>query len=268
MQHDTCRAGVLLRKLRNAQQLTGAMLGKRVGISQSKISKIESGYYQYLDKKEIEMILKVLKPSKKQYLEVMAAIEDSWPELKSRQFRSPHWQDTLRYEQDASVVRIFAISALPSLLQTVDYRHAFLELYQISSEDRMTDTRVLLKRQDLLWETNRSYHFLLYEAALYSRPGSRSVQLMQLDRIERMMGVEHIRIGIIPFKPGLPAMTCETFALYDLDRAVMEVVNGEIESTEATCLQNHMKAFTALNRVALYGDEAREVVREAASYFS
>lgn len=268
MRHHTSRAGSLIRELRKQRRLTGGELGKKVGISQSKISKLESGYYSRLNTEEINSIFAVLRPSKKQQLEIQAALENTLSELKAHRITPPQWRNTSQLEKDARVVRMFMVSLLPAFLQTIEYRKAFLALYNFSAEELVADRRNVLNRQDLLWARDRTFHFILYEACLYACPGSRDTQLAQLDRIERLVGLENVKIGIVPFKPGLPAMPYENFVLYDTHQLIIEAVSFEIVSKDLTPIQDHIKTFTALDKRALYGGEAREIIREAVKYFS
>jgi Domain of unknown function (DUF5753) len=64
-----------------------------------------------------------------------------------------------------------------------------------------------LFRQEILHHPGRSFEFLLTEAALRYRRGSREVLTAQLDHLADVVTLETITFGIIPSGAGLHAVT-------------------------------------------------------------
>lgn len=125
-----------------------------------------------------------------------------------------------------------------------------------------------IQRQDLLWDQRHTFHFILQQTALYTKPANYAVQLAQLDRLERLTDVPNIKIGVVPLEAGLPVTENATFALYDNERLMKTVANGDIRSSDPQDIALHARIFADLDRRALYYDEAKKYIRQAISYFS
>jgi hypothetical protein len=138
----------------------------------------------------------------------------------------------------------------------------------MSAKDAQIAMRTIIARQDMLWDKRRRYYFILHEAALYAAPGSRSLQIGQLDRLERLTGVSNIKIGIIPLETSLLFIGISSYVLRDEASVSKEVTGCDIISTDAEDIALHIKTFAELERSADYGDSARALIRKAIDYFS
>lgn len=258
--------GTTLRDLRLRKKMTGVELGARTGISQSRVSKIETGVAR-IATTEIERILDILEATKTIRQQIFAALELSSLTFEPK-YRPIYGPPLAVYKKELSTehLRCFTMNILPVLLQTSAYHEAILRGWQISQDEftqRMTET---MKRQDLLWDPKHSYHFICHEAALYTIPASHQIQLEQLDRLERMSSLKRVRIGIIPCTAGLPIAEHSNFVLYDTRSILFVITNQELESDDPQDITEHMKIFAELDKKACYDDEARKLLRVAASF--
>ena len=262
--------GQVIRELRRARNMTGEELGKRVGLSQSKISKVESGAGANLAPEGLKRVLAVLDAPQTVRQQAMAML-DQRHDVQVRRFRTQSTaihEQSLKNLQDTTLLRTFTFSLVPALLQTVAYREVFLRHTALAGNDMQKNLRLTLKRQDLLWNKNRHTHFITHEAALYSSPGDRDTQVGQLDRIDRLADSRTIKIGLIALETNMPPVDLSSFTLFDERILVRSVAGADITSTDRDDIAEHLKIFALLDRVAEYGDGARTIVRKAMDHFS
>ncbi len=261
--------GNIIKDLRKSKRLTGSELGKKVGLSQAKISKIESGTNR-LDQAELERVLMILEAPQSLRQKVLSLLAEAQPSVLSSIPYKPYWTHAraLEYDSKATEIRIYLWCLVPALLQTTEYRRALMKGYDISEEAILNHLKVSLARQELLWDKNKRFHFILHESVLYGKPSTRNVQTVQLNRLERYIGQPNIKLGIVAFKSSLPIVDGSSFALFDDRFIVTSAVGTDIVSKDSELIRNHVKAFNAYDDVACYGDEARALLYQAIDYFS
>lgn len=244
-------------------------MGRKAGLSQSKISKIETGCTRF-NNKNIQNILDILGAPKTIRQQINLQIEQIADDpMSQRHYGFFMDLTTVQYERECSTLRSFAIQAIPLILQILEYRNAIIKRYGRRNEPEIDiDMRTTLQRQDLLWDKKRSFHIILHQAALYTHLAGKGVQIMQLDRLERLLGRENIKIGIIPTKAGLPVLDPTNFVLYDDRQLLTATGKGEVISLKPADILLHMTLFKELDQLALYGNEAKGLIREAIDYFS
>lgn len=81
-------------------------------------------------------------------------------------------------ERDAKSVKVYCSDAVPSLLQTVNYRLGSLRYKGIDEEFVMSGLKNLQSRQDLLWDGKHSFHFIVPQAVLYTLATSKNDHLI------------------------------------------------------------------------------------------
>lgn len=186
-----------------------------------------------------------------------------------RLYRSPLWNGSVyERERHTTILRVFCFSLPPALLQTMAYRRAVLKSSILSQEEFKHYMNETVKRQDLLWDSNRQFHFIFHGAALFTAPAGREAQIAQLDRIERFIGTPHIKLGILPLESGMLPLDHGPFVLYDSRLMVTILTNYETESEDPREIAEGIKLFGDLERLACYGSEARLLVRGAIERFS
>jgi len=72
-----------------------------------------------------------------------------------------------------------------------------------------------------------------------------------------------VSLGIIPFTARRTVWPLEAFYLHDDFQAVVEMLTAEINVTQPRELADYAKAFTGLAEMAVYGDAARALIRDA-----
>lgn len=261
--------GKILKGLRRQRGLTGISLGEKVGLSQSKISKIETGTHRPTNE-ELEKFLNILKPSEiiRQQIYSTYSQQKSLDEGKTYTMNFRYNAHAFDVEQKAKDMRVFCMTQTPALLQTAGYREGLLRHFDLTDEEIRKNLKMTLGRQDTLWTKGHSWHFLILETGLYTAAAGATVQREQLDRLERLIGMSQIVIGIIPYNVGFAVVDVSTFVLYDNDHVSMCVAGVDIMSNDSEDVCRHQKLFEELRHKAVYGQEAISYVRAAYDHFN
>ncbi len=260
--------GRRLRALRQDAGLTGAELAERLGISQSKVSKIENGTLTP-GEEELAHWASILGAT----VTVQAELLDQRGRVASeyRNWRTIYGGSAQRRQSEflalegaATLVRVFQPTLIPGLLQTAEYAQLRLaqwaELHDAGSVAEAVATR--MERQRALYEPSRSFGFLILEAALRYRLCSREGMLAQLDRIASLSTLPNVAVEIVPLSAELPVAPLHPFEMLDSDLVTVETFSGENTITDPQEIRLYGAIFEMLQAVALGGDAARTLLRE------
>lgn len=260
------RLAAELRQLRGLAGVSGRQLAQRIKISQSKVSRIESG--TALPSLPETLAWADATKASAQAREQLANLTEAaftevnpWREALATR---PHMQDETRErEAKAQTIHTFHPAAVPGLLQTAEYARRVFSLSEVSyaEEDLASAVAARLRRQLALYEEDRQFHFLISEGALRWRPGPARMLLAQVDRIASVSTLDNVSIGLILFSREMAACPSHGFTLYDggLDTYV------GVETTHANLIVNHpddvalyQRKWAMLSQTAIFQDEARE----------
>ena len=266
MVEESLNLGQVIRELRRRQGLTGEELAKRAGISQPKISRIESNRTNP-KAADIERILNILGATQTIRQQMTDIVQSR--AVSSQKFNGyPPYKQVLEIERQSKNTYTFILNVIALLLQTVEYRQAMLGYLELGPDDKKLRMQFAADRQDMLWDDQHRYNLLLHEAALYTMPGNRRVQLAQLDRVERLLGLRHVKIGIIPVQAGLITAEHGSFTIFDEQYLYKDAPADEVVSRDATEIATYHKIFASLERLAAYDDECLALIIKAKKYFS
>lgn len=255
--------GDIIRQFRVRRNLTGETLGKLAGYSQSKISKIEHGYLP-MQSNEIQKLINILNvPLKIQQhiIDDLLAPQDA--SIATNFVFNLIGIDQVSRQAEHRHIRCFGMSAIPLLLQTVPYRRAILEMTGVSSGDMASHITRTQERQDMLWDKDRKYEIIISEAALYGVFTTSLEHSAQLDRIERCLELSSPRVGILPMRVGTVSLLACNFVLFDDKILVRELGHHEVEDTGNERLRQFGYLFEEIRMRALYGQGARQLLRDA-----
>ena len=238
--HERLALGAELRRLRRDAGLTGVRLAEQTGISQSKISKIETG---------------LLLPTFEDLNRIAAAVDaphdrSGWlnEQLNFLQTEFNSWRIELRYglaakqfdvaelEQKSQLIRVFQMSVIPGLLQTPAYARSVMALANNTSHTDVEDAvRVRMQRQKLLSDSTRSFEFVITEPAIWSTFCARDVAAAQIQHLSGMFVLPNVRIAIAPMRTHFPTIPQNNFCLFDDRLATVETLTAEIQIGRASC---------------------------------
>lgn len=268
------RLATELRLLRDVNGITGRELGRRIGISQSKVSRIEAGvalpsiaevtaWAQAVGATgETEALLERLTDAAR------TEVEDWYSTLEGRQ----SLQDNAR-EREATVRRTrgFYPTMVPGLLQTPDYAQRVLTMFKeiMPRIDVPAAAAERINRQRTLYEEDKEFEFLIGEGALRWRPGPPRLLLAQLDRIATMSTKDNIAVGVIPLLTvEATAALPHPFTIYDTAEETprsfvqIETAHAGVTVHASDDVAMYERQWAAQKRMARFGDEARALIKE------
>lgn len=258
-----------LRLQRDLAGLTGRELARRIGISQSKVSRIESGT-TLPSRPEVTAWGGATGASDEvlELLTVLAAAArtevDTWRE--ALQGRS-HTQDEIgRREADAHALRCYEPAVMPGLLQTAGYARAVLTLFKGHAPETDVSTAVAgrLNRQQILYDEDRTFEFLITEGALRWRPCPPRLLAAQLARIASVSTLDNVSIGVIPADVKATTAVSLGFTIFegrDGDVApyvMVEVPHARLTIRSSDDVAIYERGWSLLRQMARFGDDARE----------
>lgn len=260
-----------LKRLRLDAELTTTELARATGISQGKISKIETGAQSVRadhadawahacdadDRTRIQLV---------ELAETALAEASAWRQehragLAAKQTRVARW------EQRAARIRDFQSALVPGLLQTGPYAATVLGLANVS-EQRDLDAAVTarLARQRILAQPDPAIELIVSQAALaWSPPGGDHLWPEQRQRLVDAATAQRVRLGVLPSAasgpPRLNAFTIYDFADTGEQLVVVETFAAELYHDDQRDVAVYVEVFDALAANAAFGAAAAELVR-------
>ncbi|MBH0781267.1 helix-turn-helix domain-containing protein [Nocardia bovistercoris] len=270
-----CELAAELRGLRDLAGVSGRVLAQRIGVSQSKVSRIENGS-TVPSLPEVEAWSRELglpDDIQRRLTSMTKAAHTEAHPWRTELAGKGHLQnDVLHQECQAHKVRVFQTSVVPGLLQTPDYaRHVFRLLrVPMSEADHAAAVAARMDRQIEMYEDNRTYEFLITEAALRWRPDTGKMLAVQLDRIAHLSTLGNVTVGVIPLRARATTVLTHGFALYtrdDLHEATVETVHARVEVRGREEVEAYDNRWALLTQMALFDSEAGDFLGELAAEY-
>ena len=261
-------------RMRKAAGLTGEQLAGALGwgvkTGRTKISKIENGK-QVPSAEDITAWAQAAGHPEQadDLLDLLADVQTvhtRW-RRRLRGGQAALQEDMDRRTQAAKRIRNAEIAMIPGLLQTRDYARAVIAqaagTYGGGDVDAAADARI--RRQDALYDRDKTFEFAISEPALRMLPCPPQVMLGQLDRLDRLLstGLDNVTIAIIPMGVELPRLPWSSFLMLD-DEVTVETYGGKVEAHDEDQAARHERIFSELLAEAVTGDEARRLIAAAA----
>lgn len=272
-QHERQRIafGDELRTLRKSLKVTGVDLAKRTEISQSKLSKIETGAL-IPSTQDLSRLLKALgvpPPEAERIIQTAQALRTeyvSW-RFEHRKGFGAKQIEVAELELQTRTFRSFRVEAIPGLLQTHEYARRVMSLANLTQQtDLEWAVSLRMQRQQILYDPNRQFEFLIAEMGVLSRFCASSVVIRQLDRLKMLADLPNVTLGFIPNRISLPRAPINSFVLYDSAVATLESVTGEVSTSDEQDIEAYHKIFNDFAAVALFGDAAKTFLDECTQY--
>lgn len=141
-----------------------------------------------------------------------------------------HFAAVAELEQQAVLIRQFALSLVPGLLQTNDYARALFEAYRPNYRREEVDQDVVsrMERARILGgPLNPELWTLLDEAVLRRQVGGPQVMAAQLRKIADMAEAGRLRLHVLPFEAGAHSLQESLLTLMSFaDSAPVAYVEG------------------------------------------
>ncbi|MEW1547129.1 DUF5753 domain-containing protein [Streptomyces tsukubensis] len=124
-----------------------------------------------------------------------------------------------------------------------------------------------MERQQVLYDGEHRYDVVLGEQALYTDIGGPEVMREQIDRILRDIDLPSLTLGIVPVSARVNMHPVHAFNMYG-DEVHVELVSSGVTVTEPDEVALYRKAFDRMREAALHGDEAKELLAKAVSFWT
>ena len=258
--------GKRLRELRQRAGMSGRQLAESLSWPPSKVSKLENGRQTPTDddidawtratssEAEAEALLASLHTLEVQHAEWQRQLKTG---LK------PHQQEITELDAKTRLFRAFEPTFIPGLLQTAAYaRSRFAQSITVFKvrNDINEAVQARVQRQEILYRSDKRFHFVLTEAALRYRLCPPEVMLGQLDRLISFSALPNVKLGIIGFETAYVVAPAHGFWLLDNDRVMVETFSAELNLAQPQERALYSGIFDSLAAVASYSRAARAII--------
>ncbi|MFD4171187.1 helix-turn-helix domain-containing protein [Streptomyces albidoflavus] len=164
------------------------------------------------------------------------------------------------------VCRVYVSNVPPGFFQTPAFATALMEritAFQGTPNDVSEAVATRIARSRFLYEGGHRYVVLMEESVLRFRTADPDAMRGQLRHLLAVMPLASVSLGIIPFTVQRIMWPLEAFYLHDNDVAVVDTLTVEIKVKQPRELADYTKAFAGLAEMAVYGDDARALIKAA-----
>ncbi|MEV5573792.1 helix-turn-helix transcriptional regulator [Spirillospora sp. NPDC052269] len=183
-----------LRFLREKQGLSLTQCGKIIGVARSSVSNMEAGRQRPQEDQLRKLDGKYDTGVLLQVMLWFACME-----------HKPEWGKQLaRYEEQASLIKLWHGQVIPIALQTDDYTWAYVRAgvakdYEASMVRRVTRKKMFLERVE---SGDLEVWALLDEGVLAREVGGREVMKAQIEYLLKLADLPGVSIRVVPFSAG------------------------------------------------------------------
>ncbi|WP_412540192.1 helix-turn-helix transcriptional regulator [Longispora sp. K20-0274] len=262
----------VLRDLRQAAGLSGERLAARTGMSQSKISKIETGRIRpaVADVERIVLALGVPEDARRPIIELARNANLSFITVRAIRQAGLHIRQRViaGIEDHATEIRCFQPAMIPGLLQVPEYVRAVLNLPTVAGDtDPSRAVLARLERQAILYKPGKRFCFLLTEAALRTRLCADPVMAAQVEHVVAVSRMTCVEVSVLPLAARLPELPTTAFVLFDNRLVTVETFHGELEMRDPKDISLYSHVFSLLDGAALRADRARSFLSALAEEY-
>ncbi|MCF3132480.1 helix-turn-helix domain-containing protein [Streptomyces olivochromogenes] len=264
--------GARMRDLRTEAGFDGKGIAERLGWQRSKVSRLENGK-QTPSRKDLEQWADAVdRPdAAAELLGRLTGLETRYRSLR-RQYANGHrarQEQGLVETEQTTLLRAVEVIRIPGLFQTPEYARAVFAanaaFRDVPSTDVEDAVRARMRRQQALYEPDRSFRVLLWEGALYALNAPREIMAAQLDRLRSMIGLDTVELGIIPFAAQLKRSPSHGFWIYDRRLVIVETLSTEMWLDDEESIALYERAWEWLAEPAVYGPKAHHLIGRASA---
>lgn len=200
--HDRLTLAGALRDLRQAAGLSGERLARRCHMSQSKVSRIETGRLlpTMIDVDRILTAVGADESIRADLLALARLAGTEYHDIRASLRRGLHHRqrELAALEAGTKEIRHFLPALITGLLQTPEYMRAAMNT---PTDPATTDTAAALalklERQAVLYDKTKRFEFLLTESAVRWQLCEPALMALQLDRLVSLSWLANVRLGVL-----------------------------------------------------------------------
>lgn len=261
-----------LRKIRTENGASAAEVGKALGMSGSKLNRIETCEIGiYLD--DLEKLLDFYQVAKLRRVELLDiarhAEQRSWLRTRNAHFPAD-WQTWSDFEDEATALRHYEPLGIPGLLQTPEYARSIIRATSALSDsevDNLVSSR--MSRRGLLSKARPvELHVILEESVLLRPFGEDGCLARQIRHLVDEAGRTNVTMQVLPADVGFHAGMAGAFIMLEYDDEPSLVWLEQLVSSLFLEEEEHIALYTGawgkLNSIALTPEESVERLRQLA----
>lgn len=259
--------GKQLKTLRHSVGLSGPELAAILGVSQSKVSKIENGRTT----PSIEDVV--------QFAEAMNASPEVTDELvtharelvtKVRGWKGlfgggarQRSRQMSEIEAASEFVRAFQPALVPMWLQTAEYARRSMETVPavIEPENIPVMVSARMDRQTVLYDPGKHFSFVITEAVLRCEYGTRTMMAAQIDRIMNVATLPNVDVHIVPIAGRKNVVPLTPFINYGGHLVMVETFTDSYQVFDPVDIDMYDEIFDAAVDEALPEKKAETMLR-------
>ncbi|SDT39387.1 Helix-turn-helix domain-containing protein [Streptomyces sp. TLI_053] len=260
----TIDIGGTLRDLRQRAGKEAKAVARGAAMSPSKLSRIETGKAKpsTIDVERILIAIGVPDDVRAELVETArrAATEAvAWRFFRRTGFH--HHQDSIRaIEAETEVQRVFQPSCVPGLCQTPEYVRAVLAPKGLTPDVLARTTAARLERQSVLFDSRKTFRYLITESVLRWLIVSPAEMALQIDRIITLSRLSNVHIGVVPLAARMTEVSSSSFIVYDTRLVIVEIPHAEISTGDPKDVDLYLSRFRRFEQVALDGEPMRSML--------
>lgn len=263
--------GAELKRLRELNGVSGRMVAKALGVSQSAVSRKEAGGAP-LSLPEVTAWADAIHASEEDRGRLLWMAEQAVTEtIPLESWRAEAGTAGIQHEigvleRASRFIANFQPDIVPGLLQTGEYARRVLAA--AGNPDPAEAALRRLDRQAVLHDLSHRLEFIITEAALRWRTGPPDILVPQLDRIASLATLGNLTVEVIPLDADWRTPPPYPFVLYeDRDDGAQPIAVAELpdQRIETTNIEPYRRELDMLRRSALSGDDAIAFIRGLAA---
>ncbi|MGH3929288.1 MAG: helix-turn-helix domain-containing protein [Pseudonocardiaceae bacterium] len=267
------QAAAQLRVLREQAGFSGAEVAKRMGMSPSKISRIETGNsgLQIEDVAALLGLYQVPAAARDELLDLVRRSEERgwW----TRQPGLPQlWRSLIDFEAKATRVQNYEALVVPGLLQTAEYARAIIQGVAPTMSEAELDNLVAARmaRQTVLTRASAPQFFAVVDESALRRPvGAPGVMYRQLQHLLAVADRPHVTLRVVPLAAGAHAGLRGPFMILEFadEPALVYLENHStvLFLEEETDLASYRVALGTILQAALAPAATAELISQIAA---
>lgn len=261
-----------LRDLRKASGLSGERLARRAGMSQSKVSRIETGRLlpSVVDVDRMLQALGVDQATTADLLTLARVANTEYHDVRASVRRGLHHRqrELAALEAESTEIRHFQPTLITGLLQIPEYMRAAISTpVEPASGDPNKALALKLQRQAILHDPSKHFEFLLTESAVRWQLCQPSIMALQVDRLISVSWLPNIRLGVLPLETQVGDGAYHTFVSYDERLVTIELFTGRLILRDPKDAAHYRALFEFFGKHALWGDAVRSFLSGIAMSF-
>jgi transcriptional regulator with XRE-family HTH domain len=264
---DRERLAAALRDLRQRAGLTGVGAARGTGMSQPKISKLENGLLlpAVADVQALLALYQVPEAEQEELLELAAGLHATIESNRTILRRgAARMQARLgEIEAGARELRYFSPIVIPGLLQTAEYmRRVFSQ--DLSGTELARTVAARQDRQQILYDTAKSFTFVITELALRWGFCPGEVMAAQAGHIASLATLSNVEVGIILTGAAAADTPLHGYQIFDDQLASIELEHAVVTVTDPRDVAKYLRLFAVMSQAAAFGSAARSRLAELA----